>query len=118
MAIEAEIPVTLARVDWTDDHMVTLKQRRRKVAFTPLEARQLADELRTAADEADDALRAEAAAHNSQERALAAHGFDADGPIHPECRDGKCRNCDGRTLNGRDDMVPCVHECHREGASA
>lgn len=51
-------------------------------------------------------------------RQPAAHGFDVDGPVHPECRDGKCRNCDGRTLDGRDEMVPCTHACHTEAVAA
>ncbi|MDF2916603.1 MAG: hypothetical protein K0S70_820 [Microbacterium sp.] len=51
-------------------------------------------------------------------RPLTAHGFDVDGALHPECRDGKCRNCDGRTLNGRDEMVPCTHACHTEAVAS
>ncbi|WP_323985918.1 hypothetical protein [Microbacterium plantarum] len=43
------------------------------------------------------------------------HGFDTDGPVHPECRQGKCGNCDGQTMDGRDQMVPCTHGCHAGG---
>jgi hypothetical protein len=47
-----------------------------------------------------------------------AHGFDVDGPVNPECAAGKCRNCEGITMNGRDELVPCTHPCHAEAAAA
>jgi hypothetical protein len=98
MAIEAEIPVTLAKVDWTDDYMVKLRQRRRKVAYMPAEARQLADELRAAADAAESAMRSEIAEHQAQEAwRTVAHAFDL-APICRECTEGKHGACDGRAL--------------------
>ena len=109
MAIEVEIPVTLAVVDWTDEYMVKLRQRRRKVAYMPAEARQLADELRAAADEAESAMRSEVTEHQAEEWKAAAHAFD----LAPSCRDcteGKHGACIGSAFVERGveiDEVEC-----------
>lgn len=47
-----------------------------------------------------------------------AHGFDTEMPMHPECRAGKCSNCDGVALNGRDEWVSCTHACHSARGAA
>lgn len=37
----------------------------------------------------------------------------ADPLLNPECRDGKCRNCDGDALDETaDEIVQCEHQCH------
>lgn len=33
--------------------------------------------------------------------------------LNPECRDGKCRNCDGQGFDLQlDKYGPCPHHCH------
>lgn len=32
----------------------------------------------------------------------------------PECRDGKCRNCTGWTIDTKDDLIDCGCACTKE----
>ena len=77
MSIEAEITVTLASVEVTDDYQVELRTRRKGTSFTPDEAVQLADELVRAATAATEALQADLLEHAKR---TATHGFDVDLP--------------------------------------
>lgn len=109
-------PAVIAAVEVNDDYRVELRTDRKLTDYTPDEADKLADELIEAASEARRKFTAD---HPVGIRPLHAHGFDADGPVHPECRAGKCGNCDGVAMNGRDEWVPCTHGCHdTEGAAA
>lgn len=39
-------------------------------------------------------------------------------PRCPECRSGKCRNCDGLTLNDSDQFVGCPCTCQQPASTA
>lgn len=109
-------PAVIAAVEVNDDYRVELRTDRKLTDYSPAEAEKLADEL---AEAAAVARRKYLADHPGFVRTLHPHGFDTDGPVHPECRQGKCGNCDGQTMDGRDEMVPCTHGCHdTEGAAA
>jgi len=114
MSIEETVTRTVADVEITDEYRVALRTRKKLTDLSPDAAMALADELAEVAIEAANGLREDAAARGI---ASISHGFDG-GPVHPECRDGKCRNCDGRTLNGRDEMVPCTHSCHVQAVAS
>lgn len=77
MSIEADITVTLAEVEITDDYHVELRTRHKGTCFTPDEAEQLAAELVVKAEEARQALRDDLA---EQARQSVVHGFDIDAP--------------------------------------
>jgi len=77
MSIEAEITVTLASVEVTDDYQVELRTRRKGTSFTPDEAVQLADELVRAATAATVALQEDML---ERARHTMTHGFDIDAP--------------------------------------
>jgi len=73
MSVTAEITVTLAEVEVTDDYRVEVKLHEPTVAFTWTEAEQLANELIEAVVEAREALREDFGTP------AAPHGFDVDG---------------------------------------
>ncbi len=113
MSIEAEITVTLAEVEVTDDYTVALRTRKKLTNLQPDEAVQLAAELVEAAKDADGALREDLA------RSLVrASGFDV-APVCRECKEGKHGACTGIALVDADDVeeYPCGcsrvdHEVH------
>lgn len=77
MSITAEITVTLAEVEVTDDYRVELRQHEPAVTYTWTEAEQLANELITAVEAARAALRDDFPVPNLAEK------FD----VLPICRD-------------------------------
>lgn len=89
MSIEIETTITLAEVEVTDDYSVELRQRRRKVSYTPEEAVRLGAELTAAGMDAQVKLRTDLQTY--------AHAFDV-APICEECVDGCHDECDG-TVN-------------------
>ncbi|ALJ20396.1 hypothetical protein [Microbacterium sp. No. 7] len=117
MSIETEIVVTIATVDVADDYRIEVTVTdidhwglESTVALTWGQAEQLIGELQRALVDAEAALREDRPESVS-------HGFDADGPVHPECVAGKCGNCDGQVLTVHDTWAPCGHPCHTAGAS-
>ena len=57
MAIQDQITVELASVEVDDEYQIELRQHRRRVAYTPRQARDLGLELLHAADRVDELLR-------------------------------------------------------------
>lgn len=121
MSITIQVELPVVDVEVTDDYTIAvtvtdpLTHLTAVVALNPTQADELIGMLATA--------KADAVSKYWEDRGaltpIKAHGFDTDGPVHPECRAGKCRNCDGQTMDGRDQMVPCTHGCHdTEGAAA
>lgn len=90
MSIKIETTVTLAEVEVNDEYGVTLRQRRKRIGYTPEEAERLADELRARAAEAREKLAADA--HETT-----VHGFDI-APICRECAEGKHGACNGEAI--------------------
>lgn len=37
-------------------------------------------------------------------------------PLCPECRDGKCRNCTGWTLDAADNEIDCACDHSKDGS--
>ncbi|WP_114587767.1 hypothetical protein [Microbacterium arborescens] len=120
MSITIQVEMPVVDVEVTDDYTVAvtvtdpLTHVTAVVALTPAQASELIDMLTAA--------KAAAVSKYWEDRGaltpIKAHGFDTDGPVHPECRAGKCGNCDGQTMNGRDEMVPCTHGCHNTERAA
>jgi DNA-directed RNA polymerase subunit F len=78
VSIEAQLRVTIAEVEITDEYRVALRTRKKLTDLSPDEAMQLADELAEVAMEAARGLREDAAARGI---ASISHGFDVDGPV-------------------------------------
>jgi hypothetical protein len=120
MSITIQVELPVVDVEVTDDYTVAvtvtdpLTHVTAVVALDLEQTTELIAMLRASKLHAISACREDRLA-----RPLHSHGFDTDGPVHPECRQGKCGNCDGQTMDGRDEMVPCTHGCHdTEGAAA
>lgn len=88
MSIEAQIMITLAEVEVTDDYRIEVKQHAPAVTYTWSEAEQLANELITAVEDARAALREDFPVPNL------AHKFDVL-PICKDCSEGKHGACIG-----------------------
>lgn len=88
MSIQAEVLVTIAEVEVDDDYMVTLRVHRKRTAYTPDEAMQLANELQDAAVEAATKLRHDLAAEEVPFRFDVADPIQFDGaaPMHEVLR--------------------------------
>jgi hypothetical protein len=81
MSIEAEVTVTIAAVEITDEYQVGLstpESRKHLTALTVDEARRLADELYEAARDAEAKLQED---RRRWADSTAQHGFDVDGPV-------------------------------------
>lgn len=108
MSITAEIVITVAEVDVTDDYRVELRQAHKRETFTPTEALHLADELMAAAARAVDTLRQDFP-QPSPEWEAAHHAFDV-APICRDCAEGKHAACIGSAFVERGidvDEVEC-----------
>jgi hypothetical protein len=103
--IEEESIRFVAGADITDDCRVESVQRRRRMFFTPSQAREHAHALLRYAEEADRAARELAPP-------TAPFAFDV-AHISPDCSAGKCAACIGTAWDhDADEMTNCTHECH------
>lgn len=119
MTVQRDIPITIASVELGDQYDVVLTiadpltGQQATTALTMREAADYVQEIAEVLAQARDTCIVDLAART---HTTVAHGFDIDWAIHPECAAGKCRNCDGETMDVRDQMVPCAHRCHTETA--
>lgn len=101
----------VAAVDITDDCRVESVQRKRRVLFTPSQAREHARALIESAGEAERAA-------DELVRPAAPLLFDVS-RLSPDCRDGKCGACIGTAWDmDADEMTNCTHECHAPAEAA
>lgn len=101
MSIEAQIIVTVAAVEVTDQYRVALRTHDLLTDLHPDDAVRLADELYAAAGEAMGKQRLDGPRE--------AHAFDV-APICRECTEGKHGACNGQALLDREWGVE-VHAC-------
>lgn len=111
--IERDTITTLATVDISDGYGVELKQRRKRVEYTPEEAAALARELLQVAAEAkaaqdEDQKAWETLGGRFSAPVRLAHGFDV-APVCRECSEGKHTACTGIALV--DDVDVEEHAC-------
>lgn len=115
MSVQRDIPTTIATVELGDEYDVILTVTdpltgdQATTSLTMREAADFVQEIAMVLAQARDTCIVDLAART---HTAAAHAFDVDWAIHPECAAGKCGNCDGETMDARDQMVPCTHRCH------
>jgi predicted metal-binding transcription factor (methanogenesis marker protein 9) len=78
MSITANVTMTIAEAEITDEYRVQLRTAKKRTDLSPDEAMQLADELAELAMEASTKLREDVRARGM---ATISHGFDQDGPV-------------------------------------